>query len=54
MEQCELKAKIKDKIRDISYEIQEFENSKEPKLYQDEIDRLWAKRIVLEELLEED
>ena len=48
------KYKIREKIKELRKEIGEFEKSKEPKCYQDEIDRLWAKIIVLEEILEED
>ena len=48
-----IKRLINKKILEITDEINEFTNSKEPKCYQDEIDRLWAKRIVLEEILEE-
>ena len=44
---------IKLKILDITDQINDFQNSKEYKCYQDEIDRLWSKRIVLEELQEE-
>lgn len=45
--------KIENKIKEIREELGEFEKAKEPKCYQDEIDRLWAKIIVLEEILEE-
>ena len=48
-----IKKQIKFKISDITDQINDFQNSKEYKCYQDEIDRLWAKRIVLEELQEE-
>lgn len=48
-----IKKQIKLKILDITDQIHDFQNSKEYKCYQDEIDRLWSKRIVLEELQEE-
>lgn len=48
-----IKKQIKLKILDITDQIHDFQNSKDYKCYQDEIDRLWSKRIVLEELQEE-
>jgi hypothetical protein len=48
-----IKKQINSKILEITEEINDFTNTKEYKEYKDTIDRLWIKRIVLEELQEE-
>lgn len=48
-----IKKQINSKILEITDEINDFTNTKEYKEYKDTIDRLWIKRIVLEEIQEE-
>lgn len=50
----EIQNRIERKIKELKEEIHDFMNAKDYKCYQDEVDRLWSKVIVLEEILEED